>query len=91
MGLNVKVKAWLEFPRILVELLSGFLGALWSVVRGRVSDTAKCGWFHKPGLKTEMVRIDGYGEPRDLPPISHPVITGVSRFWFCCEIISQPS
>jgi ligand-binding sensor domain-containing protein len=27
----------------------------------------------------------------DLPPISHPVITGVSRFWFCFEIISQPS
>jgi hypothetical protein len=27
----------------------------------------------------------------DLPPISHPVITGVSPFWFCFEIISQPS
>jgi hypothetical protein len=27
----------------------------------------------------------------DLPPISHPLITGVSRFWFCFEIISQPS
>jgi type I restriction-modification system DNA methylase subunit len=27
----------------------------------------------------------------DLPPISHPSITGVSRFWLCFEIISQPS
>ena len=27
----------------------------------------------------------------DLPPISHPLITGVSRFSFCFEIISQPS
>jgi hypothetical protein len=27
----------------------------------------------------------------DLPPVSHPLITGVSLFWFCFEIISQPS
>ena len=27
----------------------------------------------------------------DLPPVSHPLITGVSPFWFCFEIISQPS
>jgi hypothetical protein len=27
----------------------------------------------------------------DLPPISHPLITGVSPFRFCFEIISQPS
>jgi len=26
----------------------------------------------------------------DLPPISQPLITGVSRFWFDSEIISQP-
>jgi hypothetical protein len=27
----------------------------------------------------------------DLPPDSHPLITGVSPFWLCFEIISQPS
>jgi hypothetical protein len=26
----------------------------------------------------------------DLPPISQPLITGVSRFWFSFEINSQP-
>ena len=30
-------------------------------------------------------------EGSDLPPVSHPLITGVSPFWFCFEIISQPS
>ena len=46
------------------------------------------------GQITEL-RLSQIGEDRnhgfDLPPISHPLITGVSPFWFCFEIISQPS
>jgi aminopeptidase N len=41
----------------------------------------------KTSLGKEEFAVDG----DDLPPISHPLITGVSRFWFCFDIISQPS
>jgi transposase len=39
---------------------------------------------------TAVVRYEHAAPGDDLPPIPHPVITGVSRFRFGFEIISQP-
>ena|ERR1700677_3307057 len=44
-----------------------------------------------PGTTLEYLRkILGTNTQYDLPPISQPLITGVSRFWFGFEINSQP-
>ena len=44
-----------------------------------------------PELDSNQISVTEPGDLCDLPPISQPLITGVSRFWFGSEIISQPS
>ncbi len=49
-------------------------------------------------IRRQQIETDAMDRPAqsqpgpDLPPFSHPVITGVSRFWFCFESsFSSPS
>jgi hypothetical protein len=104
-GVNDFGESGLGWGEGVTEFQQGF-GYGSSCVAGEADDAdATAAWWGGDGYDgvfefgiEEVGHGFSYGNGRkicwgggDLPPISHPVITGVSPFWFCFEIISQPS